>query len=101
MVTNQNRFLYFFLFDKFKGNTFLHNALKISFLPCRYTPHFVNCQNQLSLTESLFNGTKPDINPNSATKKNATLTLNTNNVMLTHMVELQDNNNNALEHICL
>ena len=45
------------------------NVLKISFLLCRYTPHFDNCQNRLSLTESLFNGAKPVINPNYATTK--------------------------------
>ena len=70
-VTNQNRltkFFLFFLFDKFKGNTLLHNELKILFLACRYTPHFDNCQNRPSLTESLFNGTKQLVkNPNSAT----------------------------------
>ena len=67
MVTNQNRptsIFRFFLFDKFKGYTFLNNVLK-NLVPSMslYTPHFVNCQNRLSL----FNGTKPVINPNSAT----------------------------------
>ena len=28
MVTNQNRLTPIFLFDKFEGNTFLHNVLK-------------------------------------------------------------------------
>ena len=71
MVTNQNRptsIFRFFLFDKFKGYTFLNNVLK-NLVPSMslYTTHFVNCQNRLSLTESLFNGTKQVINPNSAT----------------------------------
>ena len=70
MVTNQNRLtpiFRFFLFDKFEGNTYLHNVLKISFLACRYTPHFDNCQNRLSHTETLFNETKPARNPHFAT----------------------------------
>ena len=33
-----SNFSIFILFDKFEGNTFLHNVLKISFLACRYTP---------------------------------------------------------------
>ena len=32
-----------------------------------YTPHFDNCQNRLSHTETLFNETKPATNPHSAT----------------------------------
>ena len=45
-----------FLFDK-----------KISFLACRYTPHFDSCQNRLSHTVTLFNEAKPARNPHSAT----------------------------------
>ena len=76
MFTNQNQLTLifeYFLFDKFKGNTPLHNVLQILFLLCCYTFHFVNCQNRLSLTESLFNGPKSVIKPNSATtEKNDT-----------------------------
>ena len=70
MVTNQNRLtpiFRFFLFDKFEGNTFLHNVLKNLVPRCRYTPHFDNCQNWLSHTETLFNETKSAKNPHSAT----------------------------------
>ena len=73
MVTNQNRLTPIYLFillDKFKGNTLLHNVLK-NLVPTMSL--YPSCQNRLSLTESLFNETKPVINSNSATtEKNDT-----------------------------
>ena len=66
MVTNQNRLtpiFRFFLFDKFKGNTLLHNVLKKS-----RSYHVA-----IPLILPIINGTKPVINLNSATtKKNDT-----------------------------
>ena len=73
MVTNQNRLIpifRFFLFDKFKGNTLLQNVLKNLVPIMSLYPSFRQLSNRLSLTESLFNGTKPVINPNSATTEN-------------------------------
>ena len=70
MDTNQNRlapiFDVFYLINS-KVRRFYKMCYKIWFLSCRYTPHFAKCQNRLSLTESLFNGPKPVINPISAT----------------------------------
>ena len=70
MVTNQNRLtpiFRFFLFDKFEGNTLLHNVLKNLVPNMSLYPHFDSCQNRLSHTETLFNKTKPARNPHSAT----------------------------------
>ena len=71
MVTNQNRltpiFRNFFYLINSKVIPFYTMCYKISFLACRYTPHFDSCQNRLSHTVTLFNETKTARNPHSAT----------------------------------
>ena len=62
-----SNFSIFFLFDKFEGNTFLHNVLKNLVPSMLLYPSFRQLSNRLSHTETLFNETKPARNLHSAT----------------------------------
>ena len=63
---NSNFSIFFYLINS-KVIPFYIMCKKISFLACCYTPHFDNCQNRLSHTQTLFNETKLASNPHSAT----------------------------------
>ena len=57
-----------FLFDKFEGDTFLHNVLKNLVPSMSLYPSFRQLtKNRLSHTVTLFKETKPARNPHSAT----------------------------------
>ena len=73
MVTNQNRLtpiFRFFLFDKFEGNTFLHNVLKNLVPSMSLYPSFRQLSKPaISHIETLFNETKPARDPHSTNIK--------------------------------
>ena len=70
MVTNQNRLtpiFRFFLFDKFEGDTFLHNVLKNLVPSMSLYPSFRQMSKPAISHRDTFNETKPAKNPHSAT----------------------------------
>ena len=52
-------FFIYYLFDKLKANTLLHNVLKVLVPSMSLYPSFRQLSNRLYLTPSLFNETKP------------------------------------------